>query len=162
MLYTDRLSEHWTVAELCRQGDWPILANSIEAQNHLRRLVAVALEPVRELWGAPLFCVSGYRSPQHNARVGGAMQSQHMMGRAADITPVGINWPALREGRGTEKDAARLRDFVALVEHHLGKELEGIGGIGLYPGFVHVDIRPRGDAGHIYRWLGKGFGSEIA
>jgi hypothetical protein len=160
MLYTDRITEHFAVAELCRQKDWPILANDPVAQNHLRRLVAVALEPVRELWGAPLLCVSGYRSPQHNARVGGATQSQHMMGRAADITPVGINWPALREGRGTEADAKRLREFICLVEHHLGKELEGIGGIGKYPGWCHVDIRPRGDNGHIFRWTGQGFGSE--
>lgn len=160
MQYTDRLSEHWTVAELCRQRDWPILANDPVAQNHLRRLVAVALEPIRDLWGAPVLCVSGYRSPQHNARVGGAKQSQHMFGRAADITPVGINWAALREGRGSERDADRLLGFATLIEHHLGKELEAIGGVGLYPGFVHVDIRPRGDNGHVYRWLGKGFGSE--
>jgi hypothetical protein len=160
MLYTDRLTEHWTVAELCRQKDWPILASNIEAQNHLRRLVAAALEPIRALWGAPVLCVSGYRSPQHNARVGGARASQHMMGRAADIVPADIDWVSLRAGHGTEADAKRLRDFTCMIEHHLGKELEGIGGVGLYPGFVHVDIRPRGEGGHIYRWTGKGFGSE--
>ena len=83
-----------------------------------------------------------------------------MLGRAADIVPGGIDWPALREGRGTEADAAKLRDFVCLVEHHLGKELECVGGVGLYPAWLHVDIRPRGEHGHIYRWTGKEFGSE--
>ena len=94
MQYTDRITEHWTVAELCRPVDWPILANSIDAQNHLKRLCLTALEPIRALWGAPVLCVSGYRSPQRNARIGGATQSQYMFGRAADIVPVGIDWPA--------------------------------------------------------------------
>lgn len=160
MLYTDRLTDHWTVAELCRQSDWPILANSRECQENLCRLAETALEPIRSLWGAPVFAVSGYRSPQHNARVGGAMQSQHMLGKAADIVSGGIDWPALRDGRGTERDAARLRDFVVMVEHHLGKELSAIGGVGQYLGWLHVDIRPRGENGHIFRWHGKGFGSE--
>lgn len=160
MLYTDRLSEHWTVAELCRREDWPILANSLECQNHLKRLVVAALEPIRTLWGAPLVAVSGYRSPQHNARVGGASQSQHMFGRAADIAPADIDWRALREGRGKSEDASRLESLIALIEHHLGKELEVIGGIGKYPGWAHCDIRPRGENGHIYRWQGKGIGSE--
>jgi hypothetical protein len=44
------------------------------------------LDPVRELWGAPLRVNSGYRSPALNAAVGGAPSSQHMAGEAADIT----------------------------------------------------------------------------
>ena len=160
MQYTDRLTTNWTVDELCKTIDWRMLSINTEAQNHLRRLCLTALQPIRDLWGAPVDCVSGYRSPQRNARIGGATQSQHMLGRAADITPVGIDWPALRAGKGTESDAAKLREFTAMIEHHLGKELEAIGGIGAYLGWVHVDIRPRGENGHIYRWHGKGFGSE--
>ncbi|MEN6547592.1 MAG: D-Ala-D-Ala carboxypeptidase family metallohydrolase [Armatimonadia bacterium] len=160
MLLTDRLTEHWTVDELCKAVDWPMLAVNVEAQDHLRRLCAVALEPIRSLWGAPVECVSGYRSPQRNARIGGATQSQHMFGRAADICPADIDWAALREGRGTEADAKRMREFTAMVEHHLGKELEGIGGIGGYLGWIHVDVRARGENGHIYRWTGRGIGSE--
>lgn len=161
MLYTDRITEHWAVDELCKTIDWRMLSVNVDAQNHLRRLCLTALEPIRAMWGAPIECVSGYRSPQRNARIGGASQSQHMYGRAADIVPAGINWPALREGKGIEKDAAKLRDFAVMIEHRLGKELEAIGGVGLYPGWVHVDIRPRGPGGHIYRWQGKGFGSEL-
>lgn len=160
MLYTDLLTEHWTVAELCRPGDWPILANDVAAQYHLRRLAACVLEPIRALWGAPIYCVSGYRSPQHNARVGGARASQHMLGRAADICPDDIEWSRLRDGKGSREDADRLTMFAALVEHHLGKELEGIGGMGVYKSWIHTDIRPRGLNGHIYRWTGRGIGSE--
>lgn len=160
MLYADRITDHWTVDELCKSIDWQILQFRQEEQANLARLATLALEPIRALWGAPVECVSGYRSPQRNARIGGATQSQHMFGRAADITPADINWVALRDGRGSDHDAARLRDFTVMIEHHLGKELEAIGGIGKYLGWTHVDIRPRGNDGHIYRWHGTGFGSE--
>jgi hypothetical protein len=160
MLYTERLSDHWEVRELCRPGDWPILANNIEAQRSLAALAVDVLEPVRTLWGAPIRCVSGYRSPQHNARMGGAPQSLHMRGQAADIVPADLDWVAMRAGNGTHADATRLTQFIALIEHHLGKELAAVGGIGKYPGFVHVDSRSRGAADHIARWVGKGIGSK--
>jgi hypothetical protein len=44
------------------------------------------LDPVRELWGAPLRVDSGYRCPELNRAVGGAAGSQHLSGEAADIT----------------------------------------------------------------------------
>lgn len=49
-----------------------------------RELVAV-LERIRALRGEPLRIVSGYRSAASNAAVGGAVRSQHLYGRAADI-----------------------------------------------------------------------------
>ena len=55
----------------------------------LVKLTALAnklLDPVRELWGAPITVNSGYRCPQLNAAVGGAASSQHLKGEAADIT----------------------------------------------------------------------------
>jgi uncharacterized protein YcbK (DUF882 family) len=140
---------------------------------HLARLVLTCLEPLHVLWGAPLVCVSGYRSPAHNARVGGVQASQHMAGRAADITPSDVEWQALRAHcRGdprfrelTEKmqaDQDRVRQLDVLVEHHLSRELEAVGGVGMYlrSGWIHVDIRARGLNGHVARWLGDDFGSE--
>ena len=47
------------------------------------------LERIRSHLGRPLKIVSGYRCPIHNAEVGGAANSQHMYGRAADI-PLGL------------------------------------------------------------------------
>lgn len=45
-----------------------------------------ALERLRDLCGdRPLLIVSGTRSAAENAAVGGAKQSQHLYGRAADI-----------------------------------------------------------------------------
>lgn len=162
MQYTDRLSPHWVLAELCRPSDWLSLANDTVAQERLVQLVLTVLEPLRALWGAPVLCVSGYRSPEHNARVGGAQASQHMLGRAADIVPADLPWVAMRAGHGTDAQAARLDKFTSLIEHHMSRELEAIGGIGRYLGWTHVDTRPRGTIGHVARWEGKDFGSEVA
>ena len=48
-------------------------------------LLATALEDVRERLGAPIVISSGYRSPALNAAVGGAANSAHVQGCAADI-----------------------------------------------------------------------------
>lgn len=43
------------------------------------------LEVLRGIVGRPLEIISGYRTKATNAAVGGASQSQHLRGRAADI-----------------------------------------------------------------------------
>jgi len=57
-----------------------------EAVANLTLLADNTLQPVRDLWGAPVFVSSGYRCPQLNKIVGGASNSQHMTGEAADIS----------------------------------------------------------------------------
>ncbi len=57
---------------------------------NLRQLCRKVLEPVRVLAGQPVRVNSGYRCPALNAAIGGAEESQHLFGEAADIT--------LREG----------------------------------------------------------------
>lgn len=52
----------------------------------LEVLVLALLDPLREIWGAPIYVNSGYRSPALNKAVGGVANSQHMKGQAADIT----------------------------------------------------------------------------
>lgn len=44
-----------------------------------------ALERLRELWGNPIVITSGYRCEKHNTEVGGAKESRHMKGFAADV-----------------------------------------------------------------------------
>lgn len=55
-----------------------------EAEN-LRLLVENVLDPLREAWGAPIIVTSGFRSKMLNEMVGGAANSQHTTGMAADI-----------------------------------------------------------------------------
>lgn len=88
-----------------------------------------ALEQLRTLASAPVVVLCGYRCPEHNRRVGGKPDSQHLLGKAADIRIAGIDLQAMYEF------ALRVPQFAA-------------GGIGVYDrDFLHVDVR-----GHLARW----------
>ncbi len=89
-----QLSPHFTLAEMersqtaLRKG----IANdaNVVVIGQLTRLCTLILEPARDLLGVPITISSGYRSPQLNRSVGGAPDSAHLSGRAADIIPVGM------------------------------------------------------------------------
>ena len=84
-----QLSAHFTLAEFvvsetaARAGidnDPPL-----DVVSALKR-TAQGLEAVRvRLGGAPITVTSGYRCPELNAAIGGAKDSQHMRGEAADF-----------------------------------------------------------------------------
>lgn len=52
---------------------------------NIKLLVDNVLEPIRDMVCTPIIITSGYRSPQLNKIVGGADNSQHMLGCAADF-----------------------------------------------------------------------------
>lgn len=53
--------------------------------SNLRRLCVNILQPIRDAWGAPIIVGSGYRCIKLNELVGGAANSDHLYGCAADI-----------------------------------------------------------------------------
>jgi uncharacterized protein YcbK (DUF882 family) len=55
------------------------------AYHLLHALIEQLLDPIREAWGEPIVVSSGYRCKELNALVGGAKNSHHMLGCAADI-----------------------------------------------------------------------------
>lgn len=57
-----------------------------QAIKNLNTLVDNVLDPLRKLYGKPIIVTSGYRSPEVNRSVNGAISSQHVLGEAADIT----------------------------------------------------------------------------
>lgn len=83
------LSPHFTFEELTRSDT----AQRLNLDNTppfipTLRLVALCiytLEPLREVWGKPLYINSGYRSKEVNKAVGGVANSQHVEGEAVDI-----------------------------------------------------------------------------
>lgn len=83
------LSRSFTLAEMVA-SDTALrlgIANEPGADDvdNLRRLCATVLEPLRAAIGRPVRVTSGYRCPLLNAQIGGARDSAHMTGRAADI-----------------------------------------------------------------------------
>lgn len=82
------LSEHFSVEEMTRSGvaiRMRIDNNPDEEQvENMRQLCRNVLEPVRRRFGVTRI-TSGFRSQALNAAVGGAPDSQHLRGEAADL-----------------------------------------------------------------------------
>ena len=78
--------KHFTIEELTHTSVNLDNTPTPQVIENLERLVKNVLDPLRELYGFPIKVNSGYRSPAVNKAVGGAANSQHMKGEAADIT----------------------------------------------------------------------------
>jgi zinc D-Ala-D-Ala carboxypeptidase len=105
-----KLSPNFTLAEFaCR------CCGAVRVDPELVR----KLQQLRDRIGNPISITSGYRCPAHNKAVGGVEDSQHLLGKAADIMVKGI--PASTVAEAAEK--------------------VGFGGIGCYSTFTHVDVR---------------------
>lgn len=92
-------------------------------QVHVEPELVQRLQALRDALGRPITVTSGYRCPTHNKAIGGATQSRHMQGQAADLVVAGVSPAAV----------AQAADKV------------GFGGIGIYAksGFTHVDTGPK-------------------
>lgn len=53
---------------------------------NMEKLIERVLDHIRSLYGKPIYVNSGFRCPTLNKVVGGAKNSQHLEGKAADIT----------------------------------------------------------------------------
>ena len=86
-----KLSPHFTLGEMTRSESHPEVYNipSHEAIANLKHLCQW-LEVLRERSGGPVRINSGYRSPQLNRKIGGAPNSNHLTGCAADIRVMGF------------------------------------------------------------------------
>ena len=61
---------------------------SAEHEQNLIALIENILDPLREAYGKPIIVTSGYRNNILNKAIGGAKNSQHQYGFAADIRSV--------------------------------------------------------------------------
>lgn len=85
-----------------------------------------ALNRIREELGQPVVVTSGFRCKRHNTAIGGAVNSRHMSGDAADIRP-----------------ASGSADDLELLWKVCEREAAIVGlGDGRRKGFIHVDCRP--------------------
>ena len=115
-----RLAPDFKVREFrCKDGTDTVMVDET---------LTVVLQCIREHFGKPVTITSGYRTAAHNAAVGGAKSSQHLLGRAADIRVQGVS--------------------VEAVAAYAESLMPDWGGVGRYPvkagratGWVHVDTR---------------------
>ena len=98
---TYMLSEHFSLDEMTRStvAERMGFSNAPDPVQleRLRKLCTQVLEPLRAHLGRPVRISSGFRSQSVNKAVGGATNSQHMRGQAADIplTSVREGWEIL-------------------------------------------------------------------
>ena len=91
-----RLSEHFSLAELCKTNTGIENVPS-EAQVENLKRVCRWLERLRKRWNDkygdgddPIIINSGFRSPEVNKAVGGVPTSNHLTGCAVDIRCIGM------------------------------------------------------------------------
>lgn len=123
-----KLTTHFRIREFqCNDGSDTILID-----NKLPKL----LEQIRVYAEAPVEITSAYRTIAYNAKVGGATNSQHTKGTAADIITKG-------------RSVTQIAKFAQAI---------GASGVGLYTkdNFVHVDTR----AGKKSYWKNTGSGDK--
>ena len=122
-----RLTKNFSLSEFdCKDGtEMPseLLPNVLE--------LAESLQELREMLNSPIRINSAYRSLEHNTKIGGSTNSQHLFGKAADIVVKG-------------KTPSQVATMIKLLILE-GKMKQG--GIGVYDNFTHYDVR-----GHKARW----------
>jgi hypothetical protein len=92
------------------------------------RMLLKEMQKLRDFLGNhKITIISGYRSPDRNKAVSGASNSQHLYARACDFKV---------EGMKVELVADRLRELI-----YRGGIADG--GLGVYPDFIHYDIRTK-------------------
>ena len=87
------------------------------------------LQELRDTLEQPIIINSGYRSKEHNKKVGGAKRSQHLEGTAVDISL-----------RNLDMNAKDLASRVQLIADDLGIGRNNLG-LGYANTFLHVDVR---------------------
>ena len=90
------------------------------------------LEKIRRLYNRPIIITSAYRCPIHNFYIGGVPDSAHVRGYAADISvPDSFH-----------------RGLILPIIYSVG-----IGRVGIYQRFIHIDIDPEKPSPRT--WIGK-------
>ncbi len=141
--------KYFSIGELCRSNvadlkGIPNHPNTCHKMN-LEKLIVNVLDPVRIKFGNPIYVNSGFRSETLNKVIGGAKNSQHMKGQAADITA------------GNPKENKRLWDlFLEMIESGnievdqlLNEKPVFQSGLGECPSWIHVSYNEDNNRGQI-------------
>ncbi len=78
--------KYFTIKELSATSTGLANTPNVEQEANLKNLVEKLLDPLRKQYGKPIRVNSGFRNLLVNTTVGGATNSQHLKGEAADIT----------------------------------------------------------------------------
>lgn len=146
-----KLTNNFTLKELTssgtaqRKGYTEQFTPPKEVIDNLKELCINVLQPIREALEAPLRVSSGYRCERLNKSIGGAANSQHVKGQAADINFY---------KKGKEKNGILLDEILSLyyagnlVFDQLIIEFPDENDI---PDWIHISYKASGNRGEILR-----------
>lgn len=138
------IADHWSKVDP-KDWAWPNfspaeIASRGDGSIRISRALMDKLQALRTALNCPLILNSVYRDPAHNRKVGGAKDSYHMKGLAADVSMANHDPEAFEA-------AARKVGFT---------------GFGFYPpkkgNFIHLDIGPSRTWGK--RWAAPRYDAE--
>ena len=119
--WSSPVSKHFTVGEVTNR-DSRRIPKDFQTKRRIKKF-AKELDFIREKYNCPIVINSWYRPPHINAAVGGASNSQHIQGWAADV-----------EFRTSQEKKLR-------IEQDLVRTWNGGVGIGqATKGFTHLDL----------------------
>lgn len=109
------------------------IPNQLELTN-LKNLANKILQPIREAYGKPIIISSGFRCSQLNTKVGGARNSDHLFGAAADI----------HTASNTYEDNKKLWDVIISLKNkgkiHCRQIIWEYGNKKSGPRWIHISI----------------------
>jgi uncharacterized protein YcbK (DUF882 family) len=127
-----QITPHFNIYEFRCRANNEILINA-DVIAHIQRL-----EKFRQWYKRAIIVNSGYRTPEHNKSIGGAPESQHLLGIATDINlPLG-EFKALNKQRQNEFLQNIKKKWTEICN------ADGLGGgVGFYSTFIHLDSRKK-------------------
>ncbi len=135
-----KLSENFTLEELTATNTGlPNVPDSQQTES-LMKLVENVLQPLRSAYGQPIRITSGFRSQLVNKKVGGAANSQHTNGEAADLV--------CRDNAAIFRIIRDSLQFDQLIWEK-GDDME--------PDWVHVSFRESGNRRQVLKFNGVSY-----
>jgi len=139
-----QITEHFTLEEFACHDGTPYPQEWVaDRLTPLCQMLEVVRAAASAKFGhdAPMHTLCGYRTEAYNQHLidtghGAASGSQHQFGRATDTTMFSL-------------PPANLHAL--FLELYRAGKIPALGGLGIYPGWVHADIRERVN-GHLSQW----------
>ena len=120
-----KLSQNFTVREFaCHDGSDTVLVDAA---------LVKYLQRIRSWGGAPIVISSGYRTPTYNKKIGGAANSRHTKGEAADVY--------VKDRKKSISEIARFAQAIGVLGIEKNEDSN----------YVHIDTRARR-----YYWIHRG------
>jgi uncharacterized protein YcbK (DUF882 family) len=143
------MAKYFSIGELCQSNvadlkGIPNHPNTLQKMN-MEKLINHVLDPIRSLYGSPVYVNSGFRSETLNKVIGGARNSQHMQGKAADITT------------GSPKANKKLWDVILFLQQEgdidfdqlINEKPIYVKEVGECPSWIHISYNEDNNRGQI-------------